>query len=256
MKGRPRLYFTVQLTLCVYLERFRCNSFDFFLFGCEVPTGGRKFVGLGQNDAQNVKWEKNNLLRGHFLTSSCVFWVIVREIISICLACAGAQYNKKAGRMAKKNSHKKCIFQVCVERPLVGGFQPNLVNMLVSRTLSNLGSFIVITWFRSCEVLHLSCCRTEPRPSVTLRFALPHSCRWCFIYSCDGVHLAKYNDLKRLCSTWVIPQRFHSEYLALTIEYAVYHCLHETYKKCDNDEINDWFKLLPHCIIVILSNVL
>jgi len=35
---------------------------------------------------------------------------------------------------------------VCVERPLTDGFTPNLVNMLVSLILSNVRSFIVITY--------------------------------------------------------------------------------------------------------------
>jgi len=61
-------------------------------------------------------------------------------IISICFACAGTQENK-----GRKKSQKKCIFYVCLERPLAGGFQPDFVNMFVSRTLSSLNKFIVIT---------------------------------------------------------------------------------------------------------------
>ena len=70
----------------------------------------------------------------------------MREIISIRLACAGAQEQKQGGRKEgrQEESHKKCIFHVCVEQPLAGGFQPNLENLFVLPTLSNLQSFIVI----------------------------------------------------------------------------------------------------------------
>ena len=71
----------------------------------------------------------------------------MREIISIRLACAGAQEKKgsKEGRKeGRKKSHKKCIFHVCVEQPLAGGFQPTLTNVFASPTLSNVQSFIVI----------------------------------------------------------------------------------------------------------------
>ena len=67
----------------------------------------------------------------------------MREIISIRLACAGAQ-EKKGSKEGRKKSHKKCIFHVCVEQPLVGGFQPKLASVFVSPTLSNVQSFIVI----------------------------------------------------------------------------------------------------------------
>jgi len=41
--------------------------------------------------------KEKHLLRGLFLAPYYVFWAIVREIISIRLACSGAQ-EKKAGR--------------------------------------------------------------------------------------------------------------------------------------------------------------
>jgi len=56
LKGRPGLYIHVQLTLFVYLERFR--RYSNFLFGWDYPTGGEILGGFGQNDLQNVKWEK------------------------------------------------------------------------------------------------------------------------------------------------------------------------------------------------------
>jgi len=56
LKGLPRLYIHVQLTLFVYLERFRRYS-TFFIW-LDFPTGGECLGVLGQNDPQNVKWEK------------------------------------------------------------------------------------------------------------------------------------------------------------------------------------------------------
>jgi len=50
---------------------------------------------------------EKHLLRGYFITPNCVSKAIVREIISIRLACASAQ-EKKAGRMAGRKV--KCIF--------------------------------------------------------------------------------------------------------------------------------------------------
>ena len=76
----------------------------------------------------------------------------MREIISIRSACAGAQEKKGGRKEGRKKSHKKCIFHVCVERPLAGGFQPNLANVFVSPTLSNVQSFIAI----NLEVSELS----------------------------------------------------------------------------------------------------
>jgi len=45
-----------------------------------------------------------HLLEGHFLAPNCVFWAIAREIISIRLACTGAQ--KKAVRRAGRQEEK------------------------------------------------------------------------------------------------------------------------------------------------------
>jgi len=56
LKGQPRIYIHVQLTLFVYLEWFR--RYSTFLFGWDFPTGSKFWEVLGQNDLQNVKWEK------------------------------------------------------------------------------------------------------------------------------------------------------------------------------------------------------
>jgi len=55
---------------------------------------------------------EKHLLGGHFLAPNCFFWTIVREIISIRLACAGAQEKKAVKYEGRKKSHKKCIFHV------------------------------------------------------------------------------------------------------------------------------------------------
>jgi len=44
LKVRPRLYIHVQLTLFVYLERFR--RYSIFLFGCDFPTGNYFLLSL------------------------------------------------------------------------------------------------------------------------------------------------------------------------------------------------------------------
>jgi len=45
------------------------------------------------------------LFRGHFLRPNFVFWAIVREIVSIRLACAGGQVKKgkQEGRKVEKS---------------------------------------------------------------------------------------------------------------------------------------------------------
>ena len=68
-KGRPRLYIHVQLTLFVYLERFRHYSTYFIWLG--FPYWGEILGVWGQNDPQKDKISKNT--KGHFLTSERVF---------------------------------------------------------------------------------------------------------------------------------------------------------------------------------------
>jgi len=70
----------------------------------------------------------------------------VREIISIRLACAGAQEKKAIKQEGRKEEKSQEVYiHVCVEQPLAGGFQPNLADVFVSWTLSNVQSFVVIT---------------------------------------------------------------------------------------------------------------
>ena len=87
---------------------------------------------LGQNDPQNVKIEKNTCWEGTSLRQTASFEPLC---VKLSLSVWSVQVRKKKGRKeGRKKSHKKCIFHVCVERPLAGGFQPNLANVFVSST--------------------------------------------------------------------------------------------------------------------------
>mgnify|MGYP006339793257 CR=1 FL=1 len=132
LKGRPRLYIHVQLTLFVYLERFRRYSTFFIWLG--FPYWGRNFGGFGAKWPPKRQNFEKHFMGGHFLTPNCVFWAIVREIISIRLACAGAQ--------EKKGSKEEKSQEVYISR--MRGATPNLANVFISPTLSNVQSFIVI----------------------------------------------------------------------------------------------------------------
>ena len=123
------------------------NSLDvirLYLFGCDFPTGGKILWVLGQYNPQNVKIEKNTCMEG---TSSCQTASFEPLCVKLSLSVWSVQVRKKKRKGSKegrKKSHKKCIFHVCVERPLAGGFQPNLANVFVLPTLSKAQSFIVI----------------------------------------------------------------------------------------------------------------
>jgi len=120
LKGRPPLYNHVQLTLFVCLERFRHHST--FCIWLGFPFRGAKFCFFWLKWPPKRQIREKNVLGGHFLTPNGVFWVIVREIISIRLACAGAQVKKAVRKAGRKKSHKKCIFHVCVAQALAGRF--------------------------------------------------------------------------------------------------------------------------------------
>jgi len=128
LKGWPRLYIHVHLTLFVYLERF--GQYSTFLFGWDFHTGGEIWGFWGKWPPKRQMREKHRLGE-HSLTPNCVFWAIVREIISIRLACAGAK--KKAGRRVTRSVYFTYAY---VERPLAGGFQPNLLKNCVQRPLA------------------------------------------------------------------------------------------------------------------------
>jgi len=77
LTGRPRLYSHVQLTLFVYLERFR--RYSTFLFGWDIPTGG-EILGVWDKMTPKTSNERKTL------DGRALPWAIVRL------------------------SHKKCIF--------------------------------------------------------------------------------------------------------------------------------------------------
>jgi len=68
-----------------------------FLFGWDFPTGC-EIVGVWDKMTTKRHMREKHLLGGYFLTPNCVFWAIVCEIISIGLACAGAQEKRQEGR--------------------------------------------------------------------------------------------------------------------------------------------------------------
>jgi len=74
----------------------------FYLAG--ISLVGQKFEGFGQNDPQNVKLEINTCWEGISLRQTAyVFRATVRQIISIRLACAGAQEKRQEGRQEGRN---------------------------------------------------------------------------------------------------------------------------------------------------------
>jgi len=50
--------------------------------------------------------------------------------VKLSLSVWPVHVRKKRKRQEGRKSHKKCIFHVCVEQPLAGGFQTNLANVL------------------------------------------------------------------------------------------------------------------------------
>jgi len=53
--------------------------------------------------------KEKHLLGGHFIAPNCVFWAIVRDIISIRLACTGAQDKKRQEGRKVENSQEVYI---------------------------------------------------------------------------------------------------------------------------------------------------
>jgi len=73
-----------------------------FYFAGIPLLGGDILRVLGQNDPQNVQWEKHTCWAGISLRQTASFErATVREIISIRLACAGAQDKKRHEGMKK-----------------------------------------------------------------------------------------------------------------------------------------------------------
>jgi len=116
LKGQPRLYIHVQLTLFVYLERFK--RYLTFLIWLGFTYWVRNFGGFWVKLPPKRQIREKHLLGEQFLTPNCVCWAIMHEIISIHLACAGAQAKKgsKEGRKEEK-SQEVYISRICGATP-------------------------------------------------------------------------------------------------------------------------------------------
>jgi len=116
-----------------------------FKFGWDFHTGGGEILGFGGKMTPKTS-NYLKTLAGRALPHAKV------RLLSHCAwnylypfgLCRCAR--KKGRKEGRKKSHRKCIFHVCVERPLAGWFQPNLAHVFVPRTWSNVQSFIVTTW--------------------------------------------------------------------------------------------------------------
>jgi len=118
LKGQPPLYIHVQLTLVVYLERFRRFSAFYILLGFPY----------GQNNAANVKWEKNTwsaLPYAKLRLLSQFAWTCLYPFgLCRCARKKGSKAGRQEGRM-KVKSQEVYISRMCGATPS-GGFQPNL----------------------------------------------------------------------------------------------------------------------------------
>jgi len=76
-----------------------------FLFGCDFPTGGEMLGVLGQNDPENVNWEKNNCWVGTFLRQTASFEPLC---VKLSLAVWPVQVRKK--KAGRKKSQEVYIF--------------------------------------------------------------------------------------------------------------------------------------------------
>jgi len=90
------------------------NGLDviWLLFGWDFPNGGTKFCGFGPKWPPKRQMRNKHLLGGHFLTPNCVFWAIVREIISMRL-----KTGRKAMKAGRKKSPEVYISRICRATP-------------------------------------------------------------------------------------------------------------------------------------------
>jgi len=79
--------------------------------------GGEIFGVSEQIDPKKRQMGEKHLLGGQFLTPNCVFQAIVREIISVRLACASAQEKTKCRKAVRKKSQEVCISRMCGVTP-------------------------------------------------------------------------------------------------------------------------------------------
>jgi len=123
-KGNPDFIFMVNWHFLSIL-----NGLDVIrrLHLAGISLLGATFWGLWGKMTQNVKLEKNTCWEGTSLCQTASFEPLCVKL-SLSVMPVQVRKNKKAGR---KKSHKKCIFQVFVERPLVGGFQANLAHVFI-----------------------------------------------------------------------------------------------------------------------------
>jgi len=110
LKGQPRLYIHVQLTLFVYLERFR--RYWTFCIWLGFPWWGRKFGGFWAKWCPKRQIERKTLTgRALPCAKLCVLSYCAWNII-ICLACAGAQEKRQEGKNEEK-SQEVYISRMC-----------------------------------------------------------------------------------------------------------------------------------------------
>jgi len=102
LKGRHRLYIHVQLTLFVYLKRFR--RYSTFCIWLGFPYWWGKILGFfGQNEPQNVKWEKNTCGEGTSLRQTASFEPLC---VKLSLSVWPVQVRKKKGRKQGREEEK------------------------------------------------------------------------------------------------------------------------------------------------------
>jgi len=102
LKGRPRLYIDVQLTLFVYLEQFR--RYSTLLIWLGFPYWRRNFGGFGQNDPPNVKLEKNTSWEGTSIRQTASFEPLC---VKLSLSVWPVQVRKKKGSKAGRQEGRK-----------------------------------------------------------------------------------------------------------------------------------------------------
>jgi len=136
---------------------------------------------------------EKHLLVGHFHTPNCVFWAILREIISIRLACAGAQDKK-----TRKEEKSQEVYISRMRGATPGGRISTKHGKCVRLTdLIKRAKFHRYKYerFRSCEVLKFSYCHKEPRPSLTLCLALPQVITLALNILTDRVYLSAWMNV-------------------------------------------------------------
>jgi len=84
---------------------------------------GAKFCFVFAKWSPKRQMREKYLLGGHFLTPNCVLWAIVREHISIRLACTGAQEKMQEGRKARMKKSQE-VYISCMRGATTSGRIP------------------------------------------------------------------------------------------------------------------------------------